>query len=428
MTFFFDKYFNLNNYFKIISYLFIFLPIALLIGPFIPDLIVSIFALNLIFFIRKKEILEIFKLFYIRLIIIFCIINVIFSLLSEYPLLSLESSLFYFRFLFFAIFSYYLISLNSKLIYHFFIVFFIAILIVILAGFIEIFLTSFGIYFDKNIEQISGIFGDEQIMGSFISRNLPLFFYFIFIFKKNNIYFIFALSILILSEVMVYLTGERTAFFLLILQTLMIILIIKNYRLIRLSTFLISVFIIIFISILIPDTKNRMIDKTIRQIGIENFTHDVLKNKTNSMYAFSIEHQYHYTSAIKMFLSKPIIGHGPKSFREKCKLEKYFPKGCSTHPHNNYMQLLAETGIVGTTFVLFIFLLICFSLFKNFIVNNFTKNIGSDDKKSLLLISFFLTLWPIIPSGNFYNNWLNIIYYLPLIFYLFEIKKKTDYE
>ena len=120
MTFFFDKYFNLNNYFKIISYLFIFLPIALLIGPFIPDLIVSIFALNLIFFIRKKEILEIFKLFYIRLIIIFCVINVIFSLLSEYPLLSLESSLFYFRFLFFAIFSYYLISLNSKLIYHFF--------------------------------------------------------------------------------------------------------------------------------------------------------------------------------------------------------------------------------------------------------------------------------------------------------------------
>ena len=35
-----------------------------------------------------------------------------------------------------------------------------------------------------------------------------------------------------------------------------------------------------------------------------------------------------------------------------------------------------------------------------------------------LLIAFFVTLWPIIPSGSFFNNWLNILYFFPLGFYL----------
>ena len=35
-----------------------------------------------------------------------------------------------------------------------------------------------------------------------------------------------------------------------------------------------------------------------------------------------------------------------------------------------------------------------------------------------LLIGIFITLWPLVPSGNVFNNWLNIIYYIPLGFYL----------
>ena len=42
-----------------------------------------------------------------------------------------------------------------------------------------------------------------------------------------------------------------------------------------------------------------------------------------------------------------------------------------------------------------------------------------DPRLALLLISFFITLWPIAPSGNFFGSWLNSVYYLPLGFYLF---------
>ena len=48
-----------------------------------------------------------------------------------------------------------------------------------------------------------------------------------------------------------------------------------------------------------------------------------------------------------MFFDKPIIGHGPKMFRVECSNPKYSEtveeSSCMTHPHNFYIQLLAET-------------------------------------------------------------------------------------
>ena len=40
------------------------------------------------------------------------------------------------------------------------------------------------------------------------------------------------------------------------------------------------------------------------------------------------------------------------------------------------------------------------------------------------LYSFFLTLWPLAPSGNLFNNWLSIIFFYPLGFYLYFSKHK----
>ena len=38
---------------------------------------------------------------------------------------------------------------------------------------------------------------------------------------------------------------------------------------------------------------------------------------------------------------------------------------------------------------------------------------------NLLLISFFITLFPLAPSGNIFNNYVSFIYYLPLGFFLY---------
>ena len=42
------------------------------------------------------------------------------------------------------------------------------------------------------------------------------------------------------------------------------------------------------------------------------------------------------------------------------------------------------------------------------------------------LPDLFLSLFPFIPTSNFYNNWLNVIYYLPVCFIIYNQNKSID--
>ena len=63
-----------------------------------------------------------------------------------------------------------------------------------------------------------------------------------------------------------------------------------------------------------------------------------------------------------MFKDKPIVGHGSGLFRFLCEDDKYYfnSLSCSTHPHNFYIQLLAENGILGLLIPLFYLFIIKF--------------------------------------------------------------------
>jgi O-antigen ligase len=139
---------------------------------------------------------------------------------------------------------------------------------------------------------------------------------------------------------------------------------------------------------------------------------------------FSSIYESHYTIAIKMFKEKPIFGHGPKMFRDYCsKPENYLKEGaCTTHPHNVFLQLLSETGIVGTFIVYFYFFFIIIQLVRNLFIKSNKK---IDQPNIFLMILVLINLFPFSPSGNFFNNWLNVIYYYPLsiLFYLSQRKK-----
>ena len=88
---------------KISEYSFLFLPIALITGPFLSEIcifIISIFAINEI--IKNKN-YEILKSKIILSLFIFYIILILSSLLSDFKLYSLKTSLPYIRFIFFSI-------------------------------------------------------------------------------------------------------------------------------------------------------------------------------------------------------------------------------------------------------------------------------------------------------------------------------------
>ena len=174
-----------------------------------------------------------------------------------------------------------------------------------------------------------------------------------------------------------------------------------------------------------------MITKTIQQIYYLNHT-DILKNKPN---IFSIQHQVVYQSAFRIFLDNPLLGIGPKMFREICKDKKYQIKieedrsinGCQSHPHNIMLQILTETGILGFIPIITAFLISIFYLFKNLFMTIFRKVVILSDSKMMFMSTIIFNLWPLVPSGNFFNNYLSILIYFPLGFLIYLVYSKKNY-
>ena len=437
--------------------LIVFFPFALILGPFLTDLTLSIIGLIFLFFLFKDRLWSYIKNFYVVIFLIWSAYLIINSLFSENIFLSLESSLFYFRFIFFSLGIWYAIESNFKTIKYFAISLSLVFIILIFDSFLQYFFLYNFLGYEYNGSRLSGLFGEEQILGSFISRLIPLLFgVLIYSFSKNKFIIYFLLLVLILSDILVYLSGERSAFFYLLMSTILMLILIKDFKLIRLFSIFISIFIIIIISFSNNSVKYRMIDHTLNQMNIfKSSQNNVVKseintknnkevencnrgvcNFDNSFKFFSIQHHVLYVSAIRMFKDNPLFGIGPKMFREVCKKPKYFiiPKedvsssSCRTSPHNTYIQLLSETGIVGSFPIFALFFLNIYIFLKQFIVNYITKEKFLDDFSIFLFISLFISLWPLIPTGNFFNNYISAIYYLPIGFILYRssVLKKSN--
>ena len=127
-----------------------------------------------------------------------------------------------------------------------------------------------------------------------------------------------------------------------------------------------------------------------------------------------------------MFKDQPIFGHGPKMFRIICADERYATgiTPCMTHPHNFYIQLMAETGIIGFLFLLSALVYVIFTALRQLKSIIFRQERHLSDYQVCLLAGIFITVWPLTTNGNFFNNWLMIAYSLPVGFYLQSIYSK----
>ncbi len=398
------------------------IPPSLITGPFLPDLfltLVSIFFL-LICFIRKD--LKYFNNLYFYLFIFFYIYICLTSLFSSNPLYSFINSFLYIRFIIFPIGLFYLIMNHKNVLLFVFISAGLSLILALLSGYFQYFFGfNFGDY-NYHGKRLTGIFGKEQKLGSYLVRVFPLFLALLFlIIKKKKIQLpIFVISFILIS-LLVFLSGERAAFFYVILTVLVTVFCVNRMLLVKLS---VIGSLIIFISVVIANdlkVRERMIDDTIKHLNLSSLNIDKLN-------LFSIAHEKIIFTSLKIYKDNYILGSGFKSFRLECKKKEYYDEvGCRNHPHNTYVQLLTETGILGFIFFISIFLYICFLLFRQFIIVNF-RNRSFTSKHQLsnyqifLILSFFITLWPFIPTGNFFNNWLSVIYYFPVGFYLSQNK------
>ena len=198
---------------KISLSLLLFIPVALITGPFLPDLSLSIIVIIFLYKIFYNNDWEKLKNKYFVTLIIICSYLIITSVLSEDVFLSLKPTLFYFRFGIFCFAVYYLMEIYSqKIIQNLFII-----IIFILS--ILFFGQIYDLVFQKNIltgEIINefrhtGFFGDDEIIGSYIARLFP---FFLFIFsEKIREYKKIIFALIMIVGLIVFLSSERTSFF-----------------------------------------------------------------------------------------------------------------------------------------------------------------------------------------------------------------------
>ena len=391
-------------------------------GPFFPDLIVSISALFFLYHVIKSK--NYYYFFNKPLIIffIFCVYGIFISIfIADDMLLSFESSLFYFRIGVFSCFIWFLINKDKNFITFVYYALVICFSSLIIDGYFQFF-TGENIFGLKLYgSRISSFFGNEAIMGSYLSRLFPLLFALFLIKKKQKfeVYFIGLLFILV--DILIFMSGERSAFFFLNLSSLFIIILIKEYQKFRLVTFIIAIICIFLLSLNASKLTDRMFKTPAKNMGI-------VKSSTEPT-IFTPAHDSLIRTAFNMFKDKPILGHGPKMFRVNCKDKKYAVgiTPCMNHPHNFYVQLLAETGIIGFLFLFSTLVYVIYSALRQFKSIIFKQKRFLSDFQVCLVAGLFITVWPVSPNGNFFNNWLMIIYSLPLGFYLQSVYHKNNH-
>jgi len=422
------------NFFSVLIYLF---PLSIIIGNFYSNLIVTVCSLFFfIYSIIKKK--ENFNDIFFKIFLVFWILIVARSLFTSEILFSFKSSFFFIRYALFCLLIKFLIINNKYFLNNFFII------NVVLVTFISIdALIQF--YFGKNLfgilssqienNRISGVFGKELILGSFITK-VAFILFAINSIKKNNYYNFF---LIIFFFLIVFITGEIASFFLFTIGIFYSFIYLKDKTIYLYS--LIAALIVLTVIIISKDSvKKRMILQTYNQLYYEN---NINKNQPKKLFLFSEGHQVLILNSLNMFYQNPIIGIGPNLYRFECENKKYFISGkyypnfgsgkdlinhCNTHPHNYYVQILSETGVMGALFIFFALIKFIIYSIKN-LLTQIKKAKFISQYKVFISAAITINLWPLITTGNFFGSSAANLFWLPVGFFLatFDSSQKKNF-
>ena len=211
------------------------------------------------------------------------------------------------------------------------------------------------------------------------------------LFKIKKNFKIFGFLLILLSLVGVILTGERSNGLKVLIGFLIFISIIDYVKLRSKIIAFLSIFIILFFTINFSDyVKIRYVGQFYSEIKTKDQREKFLEN---SLYIKL------YKSGIYVFKNNPWFGVGNKNYRvETCDTKKnsiHEEYWCLTHPHQVYIEMLSEHGIIGTIVILSIILYLMFRIIRKIIDS---RNYVQAGCLVFLIINFI----PLLPSGSFF--------------------------
>ena len=115
------------------------------------------------------------------------------------------------------------------------------------------------------------------------------------------------------------------------------------------------------------------------------------------------------------------LGGGINSFYLNCKINFNI---CTTHPHNYYLEILSELGIVGLLLLLIIFVNLFYSYFK--VQNKLNINTMNVYLTPFLTL-FIVEIFPIKTTGSFFTTG-NATFFFLLIAVIVGMVNKLKYN
>ena len=415
----------INKFNNIFIYLFLFVPLFLITGPALPDIIITFSSIYfLLYFILIKKNYFIFKENLFLISIFFWLILILISFFAVDRVESFQDSIIFIRFLLIPIVGYYFLLDKQKNIKKLIYILFILVCFVMIDSMFQFLNYSSEYGFGNDLlgfksewyGRLTGPFGDELVPGVFISRFGLIGYLIFFYIKENKINFYLEIIYLSSIGIVCFATGERMALATYFLALLFLFIFFKGKRNIFILSIILSILIIFIINKNHPfynDYKvlssseyhqGLVVEKSYKcKEGSNEICNKLIKLQPNFLVVLknfdTSAYGEIYNLAFKMFMQNPLTGVGISNYQSACLNIPKFKKemknyDCASHPHNIYVQWLSEGGLITLTTFLFYLYIIFYTIQKK---QNKLKYISL----AILLIIF----WPIMSTGSLIKNW-----------------------
>ena len=258
----------------------------------------------------------------------------------------------------------------------------------------------------------NGTFESEAIAGSYLQKFFLISILFIFLSKNNKrTNYLFSIMLILFFGLGTLMSLDRMPFIIFLFTIIVLTIIFKEYRfafgsglilLILIFQILVNNYPIIKTRYAHLINKNQIIDANNFFLKKE-FYNNRLDNNSDIRQDDTNNYLRLYQTSYVIFFKNPIFGSGIKSFGTQCnklniKDKKFL---CLTHPHNIYLEIIINQGIVG----LLIFLIFISLLLKRFFFVFFLrKNIQVHLLNIFFFTIFVSELIPIRSHGSIFQT------------------------
>ena len=419
-----------------LSLILAFFPISFIAGNMIININIILLIISALI-IFKSDILKINFFFLNKLILTYFALILLTAIINDYYFFtknlswkgyftSILKSIFFLRYLLLYFILRFLVERNIIKLKFFFIFSSLSVLFVCFDIFFQFFNGKDIFGFTAYKRKLSGPFGDELIAGGYIQRFslfaffiLPIFFYKL---NLNKFFKLLIPTLFIIFFTALILSGNRMPTIMFLLSIFLILIFQKQTR----KFFIPSLIIFSLIYGILFKTNQEVRD------NFTSFYSQVSKmtvHVTNKDFFNDEAPQYlkEFSTFYHTWLMNKYIGGGIKNFFYYCRVRPEVKKDsefiCNLHPHNYYLEILTETGIIGMVLIFFIFLnIIYFTFIKKYFLNSHLNN---NNLIIPFIFLFIVEIFPLKSTGSFFTTG-NSTYIFLIMGVLIGIMRKNN--